>query len=149
MIRVIRLELRPSRLTERRLSSPLPFDSQGTRSLVVLQPSQRAKIRSTSWPQSGERIKVFVSNLSCAVLTSDEIADNEDGGKIMELGDLISRDRQPNAVEESVMVYSLQYNSQTEFLLKPVTYAAAPGVICNCWCLFSCHILGYKAPNKT
>ena len=30
--------------------------------------------------QSGERIKVFVSNLTGAVLTKEEIADNEDGG---------------------------------------------------------------------
>ena len=80
--------------------------------------------------QSGERIKVFVSNLSCAVLTSGEVADNKNGGKILEPGDLISRDRHPNAVDESVMVYSLQYNSQTEFLLKPVIHVATPGVIC-------------------
>ena len=80
--------------------------------------------------QSGEKIKVFVSNLSGAVLTSEEVADNKNGGKIMEPGDLISRDRHPNAVDESVMVYSLQFNSQTEFLPKPVTYVATPGIIC-------------------
>jgi len=81
--------------------------------------------------QSGEKIKVFVSNLSGAVLTNEEVADNKNGGKIMEPGDLISRDRHPNAVDESVMVYSLRFNSQTEFLRKPVTYVATPGVICT------------------
>ena len=80
--------------------------------------------------QSGERIKVFVSNHSGAVLTSDEIADNKKGGKIMEPGDLITRDRHPKAVDESVMVFTLQYNSQTEYLPKPVTYVAIPGVVC-------------------
>jgi choline dehydrogenase-like flavoprotein len=85
--------------------------------------------------QSGEKTKVFVSNLAGAVLTSQEIADNRNGGKIMEPGDLISRDRhveQPiRPVAESVMVYSLQYNSQTEFLQRPVTYVATLGVICT------------------
>ena len=83
--------------------------------------------------QSGERIKVCVSNLSGAVLSSEEIADNNAGGKIMEPGDLILRDRNvepKKPVDESVMVYSLQYNSQTEFLPNPVTYVATPGVIC-------------------
>ena len=43
--------------------------------------------------QYGERIKVHVFNLTGAVLTKDskEIADNEDGGKILEPGELISR----------------------------------------------------------
>ena len=84
--------------------------------------------------QSGENIKVFVSNFTGAVLTSQEIADNKEGGKILEPGDLISRERhveQPiKPVAESVMVYSLQYNSQTEYLPKPVTYVATLGVIC-------------------
>jgi choline dehydrogenase-like flavoprotein len=86
--------------------------------------------------QSGENIKVFVSNLSGAVLSSQEIADNQKGGKILEPGDLLSRDRHVDQVitkpvAESVMVYSLQYNSQTEFLQKPVTYVATFGVICT------------------
>ena len=84
--------------------------------------------------QSGENIKVFVSNLTGAVLTSQEIADNKEGGKILEPGDLICRDRhveQPvKPVAESVMVYSLQFDSQTEYLAKPVTYVATLGVIC-------------------
>ena len=83
--------------------------------------------------QSGERIKVCVSNLTGAVLSSDEIADNKNGGKVMEPGDLISRARnvQPSRmVVESVMVYSLQYNSQTDYLATPVTYVATPGIIC-------------------
>jgi choline dehydrogenase-like flavoprotein len=84
--------------------------------------------------QSGEKIKVFVSNLTGAVLTSQEIADNKNGGKIMEAGDFISRDRcvqKPNkTVDESVMVYSLQLNSQTEYLPKPIIYVATPGVVC-------------------
>jgi hypothetical protein len=80
--------------------------------------------------QSGEKIKVFVSNRSGAVLTSEETADNKNGGKIMEPGDLITLDRQPKAVDESVMVYALQHNSQTEFLSKFETYVAIPGAIC-------------------
>ena len=84
--------------------------------------------------QSGERIKVFVSNLTGAVLSSQEIADNKNGGKILEAGDLISRDRcvqKPNkTVDESVMVYGLQFNSQMEYLPKPIICVATPGVIC-------------------
>ena len=93
--------------------------------------------------QSGENIKVFVSNLTGAVLTSEEIADNEEGGKILEPGDVVSRGRcrhvnvkqKPSrsikpVVAESVMVYSLQYDSQTEYIAKPVTYVATLGVIC-------------------
>ena len=91
--------------------------------------------------QSGENIKVFVSNLTGAVLTSEEIADNEEGGKILEPGDLICRGRRhvgreqqkPSTIKpvvESVMVYCLQYDSQTEYIAKPVMYAATLGVIC-------------------
>ena len=84
--------------------------------------------------QSGEKIKVFVSNLTGAVLSSEEIADNREGGKIMEPGDIVIRDRQVQhingSVDESVMVYSLQYNSDKEYLPKPVTYVATPGVAC-------------------
>ena len=80
--------------------------------------------------QSGERIKVFVSNRSGAVLSSDEAADNKNGGKIMEPGDLVTLDRQSKAVDESVMVYALQHNSQTQYLSKFETYVAIPGVIC-------------------
>jgi choline dehydrogenase-like flavoprotein len=88
--------------------------------------------------QSGENIKVFVSNLTGAVLTSQEIADNKEGGKVLEPGDVVSRSRcyveqQPitsKPVAESVMVYSLQYDSQTEYLAKPVMYLATLGVIC-------------------
>ena len=84
--------------------------------------------------QSGENIKVFISNLSGSVLTSQEIADNKNGGKILEPGDFISRDRsnvqQPiKPLAESVMVYSLQFNSQTVYLAKPVTYVVTLGVI--------------------
>ena len=84
--------------------------------------------------QSGEKIKVFVSNLTGSVLTSQEIADNRNGGKILEPGDFISRDRsnvrQPiKPLAESVMVYSLQFNSQTVYLAKPVTYVVTLGVI--------------------
>jgi hypothetical protein len=86
--------------------------------------------------QSGENIKVFVSNLTGAILSGEEIADNKEGGKILELGDLIQRGRhvdQPiKPVSESVMVYSLQLNPQTENLhrQKPVTYVASFGAIC-------------------
>jgi len=84
--------------------------------------------------QAGEKIKIYVSNLSGAVLTNEEITDNRNGGKILEPGDLVSRDRNVPApyktVDESVMVYSLQYNSQTEYLPRPVTYVASPGIIC-------------------
>jgi choline dehydrogenase-like flavoprotein len=84
--------------------------------------------------QSGENIKVFVSNLTGAVLSAEEIADNKNGGKILEPGDLIQRGRnvvQPiKPVAESVMVYTLQFDSLTEYLSKPVTYVATLGVIC-------------------
>ena len=84
--------------------------------------------------QSGENIKVYVSNLTGAVLTTEEIADNDVGGKILEPGVLISRDRvvlhPKKTVAESVMVYNLQYDSITEYLPNPVTYVATPGVIC-------------------
>jgi hypothetical protein len=63
-------------------------------------------------------------------LTDEEVADNTKGGKEMEPGNLIARDRGPKAVDESVMVFSLQFNSQTEYLPRPVTYVATPGVIC-------------------
>ena len=54
---------------------------------------------------------------------------------------LIPRDHQPNAVDESVMVHTLQYNFQTNFLLKPVTYVAVQATIWvivsyNCWGTF-------------
>jgi len=84
--------------------------------------------------QSGEKIKIYVSNLTGAELSNAEITDNRNGGKILDPGDLITRDRSVpppyKTVEESVMVYSLQYNSQTEYLPRPVTYVASPGVIC-------------------
>jgi hypothetical protein len=74
--------------------------------------------------QSGEKIKIYVSNLTDAELSNAEITDNRNGGQILDPGDLITRDRSVPApyktVEESVMVYSLQYNSQTEYLPRPV-----------------------------
>ena len=83
--------------------------------------------------QSGERIKVRISNLSGAVLTEEEIADNADGGKILDPGEILSRGRnvEPKMpLDESVLVYSLQYNSKDEFLSNPVTYVASPGSLC-------------------
>ena len=87
--------------------------------------------------QSGNKIKVFISNLTGATLNNEEIEDNKNGGKIMEPGDFLSRDRsnaqQPiesRPVAESVMVYSLQFNSDKEFLKKPVTVVATIGTIC-------------------
>ena len=87
--------------------------------------------------QSGDKIKVFISNLSGAALSDGEIADNKEGGKVLEPGDFISRDRsnvqQPielKPVAESVLVYSLQFNSDKEFLKKPVTVVATIGEIC-------------------
>ena len=87
--------------------------------------------------QSGEKIKVFISNLSGAELTDQEKEDNKKGGKILEPGDLITRNRHVGsgkAVDktgvESVLVFSLQYNSQTEFLPNPVTYVAKFGAVC-------------------
>ena len=41
--------------------------------------------------QSGERIKVRVSNLTGAVLTREEIEHNRNGGKMLEPGELVSR----------------------------------------------------------
>ena len=83
--------------------------------------------------QSGERIKVLVSNLSGAKWSPQEIADNKNGGKVMEPGDILTRNRNvsPNdTVDKSVMVYSLQYDSQTDYLPTPVTYVATPGLLC-------------------
>ena len=87
--------------------------------------------------QSGENVKVFVSNLTGATLSPEEIADNKEGGKVLEPGDFISRDRsneqQPiesRPVAESVLVYTLQYNSDKLYLKKPETLVATLGVIC-------------------
>ena len=51
----------------------------------------------------------------------------------MEPGDILTRNRNvsPNdTVDKSVMVYSLQYDSQTDYLPTPVTYVATPGLLC-------------------
>jgi len=85
--------------------------------------------------QSGDKIKVFVSNLSGVELTVLEKEDNKNGGKILKPGEFISRDRTRtpdpfDTVVESVMVFGLEYNSQDKFLPNPVTYVAKPGVVC-------------------
>jgi len=86
--------------------------------------------------QSGDKIKVLVSNHSGVDLTEGEKKDNKNGGMILNPGDSISRDRTrtPNDFDplvESVMVFGLEFNSKDKFLLNPVnTYVAKPGVVC-------------------
>jgi len=84
--------------------------------------------------QSGESIKVYISNLTGTDLSDDEVKDNKDGGKVLKPGELINRGRnvdQPiKPVAESVMVYTLQFDSLDKYLPKPVTYVATLGTIC-------------------
>ena len=83
--------------------------------------------------QSGERIKVFVSNRACVDLTQEEIDDNVEG-KVLEPGVTLDRLRVPG-VDETVMVYKLDYKPNKDepdvYLPTPVPYIATPGSICT------------------
>ena len=83
--------------------------------------------------QSGEDIKVYVSNITGANLTPEENEDNETGGRKLKAREHICRRRfviQPkNTMAESVLVYSLKPGS-AEYFPQPATYLATPGVIC-------------------
>jgi len=77
--------------------------------------------------QTGENIKIFISNNSGAESTS---ADKE---MILGPGDDTSRVRKDD-VTESVAVYRLKYNSNTDYLTKPTFWNAKAGeltVICD------------------
>ncbi|KAK7463480.1 hypothetical protein VKT23_006829 [Stygiomarasmius scandens] len=78
--------------------------------------------------QTGDRIKVFISNRAGVTLTQEEINDNKDG-KVLEPGDLVSRERTTDQYE-TVMVYKLDYNSRDVYISQPVPYIARAGQIC-------------------
>jgi len=78
--------------------------------------------------QTGEPIKVYVSNRAGVTLTDEEIDENKEC-KILCPGEVVKRKRR-GGVDESVMVYRLDYNTDTVYLPTPVPYIATPGRIC-------------------
>jgi choline dehydrogenase-like flavoprotein len=72
--------------------------------------------------QTGENIRVFVSNSAGVPLTSKDVVET------LTPGQLTTRDRK-RKVPESVMVYRLDYNSDTKYLPEPQLYVATPGKI--------------------
>lgn len=98
---------------------PLPFTSDDTKISVM--------------NQSGEKIKVFVSNTADGDLTEEEKNDNKNGGKELFPGDILERQRtirgnQPR--DETVMVYRLDFNTDKIYLPQPFPYVATPGRVC-------------------
>jgi choline dehydrogenase-like flavoprotein len=78
--------------------------------------------------QTGEPMKVFISNRGFVNLTDEEIDDNKEC-KVLGPGEVVERKRR-RGVDESVMVYRLDYNTDTVYLPTPVPYIATPGRIC-------------------
>jgi len=78
--------------------------------------------------QTGERIKVFVSNRAGVTLSQAEIDDNVNG-KILGPGEIVARKRSVG-VDETAMVYRLDYNTLVVYLPQPVPYIATPGSVC-------------------
>ncbi|KDR79154.1 hypothetical protein GALMADRAFT_208619 [Galerina marginata CBS 339.88] len=78
--------------------------------------------------QIGDKIKVFVSNRAGVTLDQTEINDNVNG-KILGPGESVSRKRSVG-VDETVMVYRLDYNSNDVYLPQPELYSATPGTVC-------------------
>jgi len=77
--------------------------------------------------QTGENIKIFISNNAGALLTSD------DKEMILGPGDDTKRVRK-DGFTESVAVYTLKYNSNADYLPKPTFWNAKAGeltVICD------------------
>ncbi|KLO14876.1 FAD/NAD(P)-binding domain-containing protein [Schizopora paradoxa] len=77
--------------------------------------------------QTGENIKIFISNNAGAPLTSD------DREMVLGPGDDTQRVRK-EGFTESVAVYRLKYNSDSDFLAKPTFWTAKAGeltVICD------------------
>ncbi|ESK95382.1 hypothetical protein Moror_3820 [Moniliophthora roreri MCA 2997] len=78
--------------------------------------------------QTGDTIKVFVSNRAGVTLSQEEINDNKDG-KVLRPGDIVARKRSVG-VDETVMVYRLDYNSTDVYLPRPIPYIATPSQVC-------------------
>jgi len=78
--------------------------------------------------QTGDPIKVFVSNRAGVTLTQEEIDENKNG-KVLGPGEKVARERSVG-VDETVMVYRLDYNSRDVYLPRPVPYIATPGRVC-------------------
>ena len=72
--------------------------------------------------QTGENIQVFVSNRASVTTTSETVPETLGPGQI-------ARRKRKVKVDESVLVYRLQFNSDCKFLDKPVLYLAEPGVV--------------------
>jgi hypothetical protein len=72
--------------------------------------------------QTGENIRVFVSNRAGVTSTSKDVVET------LTPGQLTTRDRKEK-VPESVMVYRLDYNSDDKYLPEPQLYVANPGKI--------------------
>ena len=77
--------------------------------------------------QTGESIKVFVSNRAGVALQKEEVDDNKTG-RILKPGEVIGRARL-HGVDETVMVYRLDYNTDEVYLPTPIPYIASPGSI--------------------
>ena len=78
--------------------------------------------------QTGDPIKVFVSNRAGVTLTQEEIDENKNG-KVLGPGEKVARERSVG-VDETVMVYRLDYNSRDVYLPRPIPYIATPGRVC-------------------
>lgn len=74
--------------------------------------------------QTGERIEVVVSNVANVPVQDPE----KEGRQRMEPGDIIERKRKHDVVE-SVMVYTLDFNSNDTFVPEPNFYVAHPGQV--------------------
>lgn len=88
--------------------------------------------------QTGEDIKIFVSNHLGVWPMSNNIADNTDTGDIAESpggltilspGEILSCNRS-SKLKESVMVYRLNLNSKNTYQSEPLLYVATPGKLC-------------------
>ncbi|THU84054.1 FAD/NAD(P)-binding domain-containing protein [Dendrothele bispora CBS 962.96] len=75
--------------------------------------------------QTGDRIKVFISNRAGVKLSQDEINDNKEG-KVLDPGELVARKR-AIGIDETAMVYKLDYNSCDVYQPRPIPYVVSPG----------------------
>jgi hypothetical protein len=73
--------------------------------------------------QTGDRVQVFVSNIAGVI-----IKESETKPELLEPGEYAVRKRK-YGVQESVMVYKLDYNRNDVFVPEPTVYVARPGEI--------------------
>ncbi|KAI5989294.1 hypothetical protein EDD15DRAFT_1315096 [Pisolithus albus] len=78
--------------------------------------------------QTGDKVKVFVSNRAGVPETTEEIAENVKG-RILLPGEILSRKRS-RTIDETAMVYQLDFNSKDNYQPRPVLYLASPGALC-------------------